>query len=806
VKDNISFLYSARNKRYSIFRFLFLCIVCGITCYLTGCDEESENRGPTLKPPEPPIINNKELLKYHPVEYLTGEIESAPLLSFDNHPHGWQKADCTKCHRSPSKEAPGVCINCHGKNGVNNQENSCSNCHKVISVFGDPPSGQHQAHVIKGPKDTKCEKCHPGGPEKSNVHANGVRNIVFAEGGMYESTSNKEILGTCKNIVCHEDRQWGGEGCSSCHGSPPDTGYHKEHIAQKDLSCPACHEGDQHDSDINSGFIETGGIQYNSITGNCVSDCHEPRKWRCTDCHGYPPESGNHSPTIHKFGCDECHNNHKHSYKAAIRPKDFSNVVVELKQGGEYNDYTNDGIANGICSGTACHEPRIWGGSCTECHGQPPETGNHVLHVKRENNICQDCHKGNKHEPDRGSGTIDIGGVEYNFINGDCISSCHQQRQWDCTTCHGYPPKSGNHSKHQSYQLGCEQCHSKHRHSDNSVFDPRNFSQIQVDFAQGGAFNSGSQLCSGIICHEPRVWGSSCTDCHSSPPNTGAHQLHVAGYQISCQACHKGNQHDADKNSGSIDIGGVEYNFISGECISACHPPKKWPSCNNCHSYPPNSGNHLAHNEPTGRYFGLWQPILCGECHADHRHSYKAAISPKDFSEVKVKILEGTFNPSNKICNVSCHYPQKWGTFCSDCHGAPPDTGRHIIHLKLNLNCNDCHKGNQHDLDTSSGFIEVGNIIYDQFTGDCTSTCHQKKQWTCISCHGYPPDTGQHIVHTKLSQFNCRICHKNHEHTFEAATNPNDFRNVKVAFTILGDWDKSTNSCKNIGCHENKKW
>ncbi|MFQ6042504.1 MAG: hypothetical protein ACE5PV_16745 [Candidatus Poribacteria bacterium] len=800
------FLHPVRKERDLTFRFLCLCIIFGIIFYLSGCGEESEDGGPTLKSPEVLIISNTELLKYHPEEYLTGEIKSAPLLSSDKHPHGWQRADCTKCHRSPSREAPAVCTNCHGKNGVNNQPDTCDNCHKVSSVYGDPPSGQHRAHIGRGVKDTNCDECHPGKPENSDVHANGHLNIVFkAEDGKYN-----ENLGLCQNIACHEDRQWPGEGCSLCHSPyPPDTGYHTKHLAQGELSCPACHEGNDHDDDKNSGRIEIGGVEYNSITGDCTSDCHKPQRWRCTDCHDYPPADGNHSQTTHEFSCDECHSGHDHSYKAAIRPKDFSEVVVELKQGGEYRDDTNDGVANGLCSpASACHETRRWGGSCTACHEQPPETGVHVLHVKREDNSCQDCHQGNEHGPDRGSGAIDIGGVEYDFINGDCTSSCHQQRRWDCTTCHGYPPKNGNHPEHQSLKLGCEQCHSGHRHSTNGVSVPDNLAPIQVNFALGGSFNSGNQLCSGIVCHEPRVWGSSCTDCHNSPPNTGAHQAHLATGDISCQACHKGNQHDADENSGSIEIGGVGYNFINGECTPVCHPPRQWPACTNCHRYPPDSGNHLAHNQPTGRYFGYpQQPILCDECHADHRHSYKAATAPNDFSEVEVRLQEGIFNPSNKLCSVSCHDPQKWGASCGDCHGAPPNTGRHSIHLQTNLNCDDCHKGHRHDLDISSGFIEVGdNIIYDQFTGDCASTCHEKKRWDCTSCHGYPPDTGHHTVHTKLSQFGCRICHENHEHTFKAATNPNDRRNVKVSFTILGDWDKSTNSCKNIGCHENKKW
>ena len=136
---------------------------------------------------------------------------------------------------------------------------------------------------------------------------------------------------------------------------------------------------------------------------------------------------------------------------------------------------------------------------------------------------------------------------------------------------------------------------------------PDNLSPIQVDFALGGSFSSGNQRCSGIVCHEPRVWGSSCADCHNSPPNTGAHQVHLAVDQISCPACQQGNQHDEDKNSGFIEIGGVGYNFIlydqfTGDYTSACHQKKQWDcfschgyprwDCTSCHGYPPKSGNH----------------------------------------------------------------------------------------------------------------------------------------------------------------------------------------------------------------------
>lgn len=126
---------------------------------------------------------------------------------------------------------------------------------------------------------------------------------------------------------------------------------------------------------------------------------------------------------------------------------------------------------------------------------------------------------------------------------------------------------------------------------------------------------------------------------------------------------------------------------------------------------------------------------------------------------------------------------------------------------RSDFNCTQCHKGNQHDLDVNSGVIEIGGVDYEQFTGGCKTDCHSKEEsWDCTSCHGYPPETGQHKIHTDLSQFGCRICHKDHKHTYKAATAPKDSQDVTVSFTIKGDWKKTTKTCENIGCHENEKW
>ena len=173
--------------------FTILCCALFIGLLFFGCDDDE------VTPPPDELSPEKELLTlYHPVGYLTSEDRSASILTEENHA-GWKKADCTKCHRSPSEDAPEVCANCHGKNGVGNQENTCNNCHKVQSKYGDPASGNHQAHVVKGPKDTNCVTCHPGGPDASTVHANGIADILLGGEGKYATvTDDKGTTSSCR--------------------------------------------------------------------------------------------------------------------------------------------------------------------------------------------------------------------------------------------------------------------------------------------------------------------------------------------------------------------------------------------------------------------------------------------------------------------------------------------------------------------------------------------------------------------------------------------------------------------------------
>ena len=667
--SRIPFQQSSSRFTFHASRNTFLLLLLCLSVFISfiGCNEPEE-KNPVI-PTQKKLPDEKTvLLKYHRAELLTTEIESAPLLSQENHPHGWQKADCTRCHRPPAPVEVNVCSDCHGQNGVNNQVDTCRSCHKVQSEFGAPSTGSHLAHVLKGPKDQDCTQCHPG-RQNSKVHANGMVNVVFAGGGKFTPTTLASGTESgCSGVACHETRPWESGSCSSCHGNPPDTGVHTVHLNQPNLTCRDCHAGNQHDNDKNSGSIEIGGIKYNTITGDCTSTCHENKalKWGCNSCHEYPPKDGNNDGTVHNFSCDQCHSDHSHSYVAAIRPLDFRDAKASFARGGTYHDSTNDGTPNGTCSGVGCHEERVWGSKCTDCHGNPPNTSTHVVHVVRERLKCRDCHGEFQHDLDKTSGRIEIGGgslTKYDPFSGDCMSSCHQRQQWTCDTCHGFPPQSGTHLSHNMPEgnflgkgkIACNLCHATHQHSYNAAIDPRDFTNVRVTFAGGGNFNPATRTCSGTGCHEPMVWGSRCEDCHGEPPSTGSHLVHVGKDNITCDTCHKGRQHDLDDRSGAIDVAGdFTYNSLTGDCATSCHLRVEQWGCQSCHSNPPLTGQHQVH--------AVKLKFECRICHSDHQHSFKAAITPNDQRDATVKFtVRGVWNPAAQTCtSVGCHGDMKW--------------------------------------------------------------------------------------------------------------------------------------------------
>ena len=429
----------------------------------------------------------------------------------------------------------------------------------------------------------------------------------------------------------------------------------------------------------------------------------------------------------------------------------------------------------------------------------------------------------------------------HEFISQERCVKCHgyngSPTVVGCGECHDVPnpagfPLTGLHDFHVSDKaFGCDECHNDNTHRNGG---------LDVALKQGGAFYRdiadlpgdsalfAGEGCSDAGCHESRAWNvNACETCHESPPPGPSHELHLTARAtpdrpaLTCRDCHAENEHDDDLTSGSIEVGGPEWadwKADLGTCQTSCHvgEEKQW-TCDTCHEYPSREGSHPPHVE--GFQLG------CSVCHAGHEHSFAAAIDPLNqtgLAEVSFLPESGEWDPVARSCaNVSCHEPRTWGEdACASCHQWPPSGPDHELHLAvrggpngLGLTCRDCHANNQHDDDLMSGAIDVGGpewIDWRPDLGSCGTTCHggEQKQWTCDTCHGYPPDVGAHKRHAEELVLECRVCYSNHEHSSEAVADPlNQTGKVEISFILQrGEWNPVTRTCSDVGCHGDRLW
>jgi len=289
---------------------------------------------------------------------------------------------------------------------------------------------------------------------------------------------------------------------------------------------------------------------------------------------------------------------------------------------------------------------------------------------------------------------------------------------------------------------------------------------------------------------------------------------HATGWQrLDCDSCHT-KRHTP----------GHEF-FPEEQCVK-CHGYNGSPAfvgCGECHDVPneagfPYSGLHDFHVSE--------KAFTCDECHNSNTHRNGGLdISLKrggDFYR-DIAILPGDAPAfAGEGCSeVGCHEPRAWHpSACETCHESPPAGPSHELHLAVKgtadrpaLTCRDCHADNEHDDDLTSGAIEVGGPEWTEwkaYSGNCATACHggEEKQWTCDTCHGFPPDVGAHKRHAEELVLACEICHSTHEHSFEAVADPlNQTGKVEISFLFQrGEWNPLTRTCADVGCHDDRQW
>lgn len=223
-----------------------------------------------------------------------------------------------------------------------------------------------------------------------------------------------------------------GGRCATCHlSSEADaasaSGAHLRHLTAGALggpfACSDCHAvpaavaaaAGHRDGQVDLAFSARAGgatAQWNAAQQTCAVACHgtaapvwtrtDGTQAQCGSCHGLPPGAGH--PPSDAGGCRACH-------PATVR-----------------SDGTIDAAGGTHVDGDADVLPNV----CGTCHGIPPRTGLHLVHVEAGQLSCAVCHAGAT-ATDPGAAHLN-GAVEMSIqgwpTTRTCANVCHGPGSW----------------------------------------------------------------------------------------------------------------------------------------------------------------------------------------------------------------------------------------------------------------------------------------------------------------------------------------------------------------------------------------
>jgi predicted CxxxxCH...CXXCH cytochrome family protein len=253
--------------------------------------------------------------------------------------------DCYVCHGADLNGGIGYsCVACHiaphgndrFPNGVADFRTNCTFCHgqatqtfnydtdlnlaaPPVAIYthrdADTATGAHQKHLAS---NVACGSCHTVPPATfpgSLDHITGKAEVsltgVAVQGGV---TAAYDPAAQSCATYCHGATMKGGsnptpkwtdgpQSCSSCHGSPPPTGFtatgvvgwHAFHVDSRGLDCGKCHKGYVKDTSVDPASHVNGTV-------DVVVDDGTADGFRMT-----PVANANHN-----WSCDECATCHDH--------------------------------------------------------------------------------------------------------------------------------------------------------------------------------------------------------------------------------------------------------------------------------------------------------------------------------------------------------------------------------------------------------------------------------------------------------------------------------------------------------------
>lgn len=271
---------------------------------------------------------------------------------------GKAAVSCLKCHA----DGPTACTTCHGPEGPSSGNHSihlveaklpCAECH-VVPASWDAPGHIGSVEVTFGALASKTPASFANGQCTVYCHGNArpawdaapVRGCDRCHGAPPPPphAPSPQCASCHPSGAAHVDGTLQvGTACDSCHGkagdpAPPNdlagnqfttaigVGAHQAHTKalsgiSAPIACATCHLVPA--TTNAAGHIDTplpaevnASLGWNRSTQTCASaSCHGPAtpKWTeaggafCGSCHGIPPATASHNPTMTLSTCGNCH-------------------------------------------------------------------------------------------------------------------------------------------------------------------------------------------------------------------------------------------------------------------------------------------------------------------------------------------------------------------------------------------------------------------------------------------------------------------------------------------------------------------
>jgi predicted CxxxxCH...CXXCH cytochrome family protein len=690
---------------------------------------------------------------------------------------GWQ-TNCSFCHGAKTALAKaGYALASHPEWSAPPDAIS----QRLTGAAAPDRTGAHQAHLLGvtpsglsvAPPFT-CATCHPVPTDVTHVSGADARaNVVLSGAGqatLPASLGNYDpATGTCATY-CHGtggSPAWSATGmqCAGCHGVPP-----ASHTVTGLTTCVACHPG----TVDATGAIIPGGQHLDGIrqgghgTGYSNPALHGPDALAniasCKTCHGanYEGDAGPSCNACHTgsgwtgwaTNCSFCHGTKDPAtmagYAVATHPT-WSAPPDAVAQ-------RLDPVHAPVTARTGAHQIHLVGGpfaqpfACATCHAVPTD----LSHVNGPTAHATVALTG------AGQAQLPANLGAYAPASGTCTTYCHgsgPSPTWSstglvCGACHALPPAS----PHPSVPGGVTACYLCH----GETVKPDGTIDVAAGKHLNGTLDGGGHAAGfdAAAVHGPQFFSSlrgTVTDCRSCHGAT----FDGVGTVPSCNACHLSNGWTASWQTNCSFCHGTRntftrttpYTVTSEPTLSA--PPDALSQRLTGVADPSRTGAHQSHLTGKGSASSaiyVTTPIACATCHTvpgDYAHAGGPGPAPvvlKGTGTLPTNL--GTYTLSSGTCTTYCHgstigntLPVAWSAGelgCAGCHGNPPQTGQHNLHVNGNGNwCTDCHAGTVFFDNTIVGTGHVNGLQDVLFYSpgstwdgnNCTASCH-------------PPDIG----------------------------------------------------------------